>query len=154
MAISVGDDQKSLLERGLFIGFSPGCLTGEDFPGGNIRYIAEYWLESNSAVFDFFNRLPPESRIKVAGEAVLADPVKELADLAAKLEIPCIERDQVRHRVDLSRNEQWHGLLDKPQLEVLDDFIHSHAEEIDSIFSGHGHASRYLGTFRSAWSRR
>ena len=118
------------------------------FPGGKIRYIAEYWLESNSAVFDFFNRLPPESHVshvKVAEEAVLADPVKELADLAAKLEIPCIERDQVRDRVDLSRNEQWHGLLDKPQLEILGDFIHSHAEEIDSIFSGHGHASRYLG---------
>ncbi len=124
----------------------PAVSSERIFPGGNILYIAEYWLESNSAVFDFFNRLPPESRIKVAEEAVLADPVKELADLAAKLEIPCIERDQVRDRVDLSRNEQWHGLLDKPQLEILGDFIHSHAEEIDSIFSGHGHASRYLAS--------
>ena len=123
------------------------------FPGGNIRYIAEYWLESNSAVFDFFSRLPLESRIKVAEEAVLADPVKELADLAAKLEIPCIERDQVRHRVDLSRNEQWYGLLDKPQLEVLGNFVSDHAAHIDGIFSGGGRAARYLASLRSASSR-
>ena len=123
------------------------------FPGGNIRFIAEYWLESNRAVFDFFNRLPPESHIEVTEEAVLADPVKELAVVAAKLEIPFIEREQIGNGVDLSRNDQWHGLLDKPQLEVLGDFVSDHAAEIDGIFSGGGQASRYLASLRGASSR-
>jgi hypothetical protein len=123
------------------------------FPGGNIRFIAEYWLESNRAVFDFFNRLPPESHIEVAEEAVLADPVKELAVVAAKLEIPIIEREQMGNGFDLSRNDQWHGLLDKPQLEVLGDFVSDHAAVIDGIFSGGGRASRYLDSLRGASSR-
>jgi len=124
------------------------------FPGGDIRYIAEYWLESNRAVFDFFNRLPPESRIEVAEEAVLANPVKELAVLAAKLEIPFIEGEQIGNGVDLSRNDHWLGLLDKPQLEVLGDFVSARSAEIDGIFSGGGQASRYLASLRGASSRR
>jgi len=120
------------------------------FPGGNIRFIAEYWLESNRAVFDFFNHLPPESHMEVAEEAVLADPVKELAALAAKLEIPTIEREQMGNGFDLSRNDKWYGLLDKSQLEVLGDFVSDHAAEIDGIFSGGGPASRYLGSLRGA----
>ena len=123
------------------------------FPGGNIRFIAEYWLESNRAVFDFFNRLPPESHMEVTEEAVLADPVNEMAILAAKLDFPFNERDQVRDRVDPSRNDQWRCLLDDIQLEVLSDFIRSHAVGIDGIFSGHGHASRYLATLGDASSR-
>ena len=123
------------------------------FPGGNIRFIAEYWLESNRAVFDFFNRLPPESHIEVAEEAVLADPVKELAVLAAKLKIPFIEREQMGNGVDPARNDQWHGLLAKPQLEVLGDFVSDHVAEIDGIFSGGGQASRYLASLWSASNR-
>lgn len=120
------------------------------FPGGDMRFIAEYWLESNRAVFDFVNRLPPECHIEVAEEAVLADPVKELAVLAAKLEIPLNEREQMRDRVDISRNDQWRGLLDDLQIEVLSDFIHAHAAEIDRIFSSGGYASRYLASLRGA----
>ena len=123
------------------------------FPGGDIRYIAEYWLESNRAVFDFFNHLPPESRIEVVEEAVLADPIKELAVLAAKLEIPFIEPEQIGNGIDLSRNDHWLGLLDKPQLEVLGDFVSAHSTEIDGIFSGGGQASRYLASLSVTSSR-
>ena len=131
----------------------PAVSSERIFPGGDIRYIAEYWLESNRAVLDFFNRLSPESRLEVAEEAVLADPVKELAVVAAKLEIPFIEREQIGNGVDLSRNDQWQGLLDEIQLGVLSDFIHSHAAEIDGLFSSKGHASRYLSML-SGHSRR
>ena len=123
------------------------------FPGGDIRFIAEYWLESNRAVSDFVNCLPPDRHIEVAQEAVLADPVKELSVLAGKLKIPFIEREQMGNGVDPSRNDQWHGLLDKPQLEVLGDFVSDHAAEIDEIFSGGGQASRYLDSLRGASSR-
>ena len=131
----------------------PAVSPDRIFPGGDIRYIAEYWLESNRAVLDFFNRLPAESHIEVAEEALLADPVKELAVLAAKLEIPFVEREQMGNGVDLSRNYQWRGLLDEIQLGVLSDFIQSHAAEIDGLFSSKGHASQYLSLLSGDSSR-
>jgi hypothetical protein len=51
--------------------------------------------------------------------------------------------------VEYSRNEQWRSLLDECQLDVLVDFVRSHAEKIDGIFPGGRDASRDLATLRS-----
>ncbi|HEY7555380.1 MAG TPA: hypothetical protein VIH18_11285 [Candidatus Binatia bacterium] len=84
---------------------------------------------------------------------MLIDPGKELAVLAAKLEIPSIDCDLVRDTVDLSRNDQWRDLLDENELEVLTDYVRAQAEEIDEILPEGRHASRQLAMLRSVANR-
>jgi hypothetical protein len=123
------------------------------FPGGDVRFIAEYWLECNRAISGFVKRLPPACQMELDEEAMLIDPGKELAVLAAKLEIPSIDCDLVRDTVDLSRNDQWRDLLDENELEVLTDYVRAQAEEIDEILPEGRHASRQLAMLRSVANR-
>jgi hypothetical protein len=115
------------------------------FPGGDVRFIAEYWLESNRAIVDFFNELPEPARIEVKQQALLSDPVKELARIAARLGIPAIDCRQLRDNIDRTRNDQWSGLLDEDQIKILGEFVRSHAQEVEAILPGEDAVSRYLG---------
>jgi hypothetical protein len=113
------------------------------FPGGDIQFIAEYWFETNRAIAEFFAATPAACGLKIAEEALVANPAKEIGWMATKLEIP-FSIVGLESLIDHSRNEQWRDLLDDRQLEILNGFVRTHAEDIDEIFPGGGHVSRCL----------
>jgi Sulfotransferase family len=114
------------------------------FPGGDVGFIAEYWLEANRGIRDFFKQVPASVRIEIAEESLVASPAENLANIAAKLKIPLMNVDTIGTVCDLSRNQQWRQLLDEHQRKRLIDFVQMHAEDIDSIFPADPRRSRYL----------
>jgi len=103
------------------------------FPGGNIRYLAEYWLESNRAVSEFFSMLKPEDWSMVSELNLLMSPASELAYLQGFLAIPfCIEACQCEG-LDISRNDHWRDLLSFREIDELIQFVEARSDEINKI---------------------
>jgi hypothetical protein len=127
----------------------PGNIPAERiFPGGDVLFIAEYWLEANRAIWHFFQTISPPARIEVAEESLVTIPGQNLASIAAKLEIPLKDIDSIGDSCDLSRNQQWRDLLDDNDRDCLRGFVRMHAQEIDMIFPNGQYASRYLAILR------
>jgi hypothetical protein len=104
------------------------------FPGGNIWYIAEYWLESNRAVADFFSILAPEDWVVISEVNLLKSPASELAYLHGFLEIPfCAEACNI-DGLDKARNDNWKDLLSSDEVEELIRFVETRGNEINTIF--------------------
>jgi hypothetical protein len=126
----------------------PDVSSERIFPGGDIEFIAEYWFETNRAIADFFAATPAAWRLKIAEEALVANPDKEIGRIAAKLETAFPIEVDLKNHIDRSRNEQWRDLLDDRQLESLEGFVRTYAKDIDEIFPGGGHVLLYLAMVR------
>lgn len=114
------------------------------FPGGRVRYLAEYWLESNRAVSEFFTGLGETQRFSIAEEDLVFDPARELARCFAQLGMPFKVPRDLRERVDPLRNSEWKSLLSDEEMEQLQEFILQRGNEIDKIFPCAERAAQYL----------
>jgi SAM-dependent methyltransferase len=114
------------------------------FPGGNVCYLAEYWLESNRAVSDFLPTLAPEDFIAVSQEKFMITPANELARLLGLLEIPYCPDVCNCGELDKHRNDEWKTALDSQELDELIRFVEMRADEIDAVFNFDPPSRRYL----------
>jgi hypothetical protein len=103
------------------------------FPGGNIRYLAEYWLESNRAVAEFFSILKPEDRVVISEMNLLMSPASELAYLQGFLAIPFCAEACKCEGLDISRNDHWRDLLSFREIDELIQFVETRSDEINTI---------------------
>jgi LPS sulfotransferase NodH len=124
------------------------------FPGGDIKFIAEYWVETNRAISEFLKTTHNETRVKVAEESLIADPSPELARVAAKLQLPIPVGEHVKASIDRTRNQQWPELLNQHQLETLTAFVQAHANEFDGLFQTSDLSFHYYFTLSGAARRR
>lgn len=95
------------------------------FPGGDIRYIAEYWLESNLAINQFFKFIPLNQQFKVNQEELISSTEMVLAKTLNFLNVPVDIVDMDNHHVDVERNNQWSNILDQFEKNKLKEFINS-----------------------------
>lgn len=119
------------------------------FPGGRVRYLAEYWLESNCAVSEFFAGLPAGVGFTVAYEALVAEPGVQLAYCLARMELPFFDVSYAEEGIDTSRNGEWISLLKSVEREELRAFVVEHAAIIDSIWPGEASAALYASVLDS-----
>jgi SAM-dependent methyltransferase len=119
-----------------------GISSDRIFPGGNIGYLAEYWLESNRAIADFCSNLSRAEWTVASEEAVLAAPSIQLSRLYGFLQVPFF--DVALEELDGLRNAQWKGLLDFTELSELREFVAERGHEINAIFAGEDRQAFYL----------
>lgn len=114
------------------------------FPGGNIRYLAEYWLESNRAVGESFAKLDPGDGVLVFQEKFLMSPAEELARLQGALKVSFCAEAWNYVDMDRKRNDEWKTLLSYEELRELIRFVEIRADEIDAIFKFDSPSRHYL----------
>ena len=95
------------------------------FPGGDIRFLAEYWLETNLAVGRFLKKVPAGRKFLIAEESLIHNPKEVLTRCIKFLGIsvdPSILNGLV---IDGSRNGAWRQLLTGEELTSLRTFVDS-----------------------------
>jgi len=120
------------------------------FPGGDVRYLAEYWLECNRAVASFFEGLPPERQLIVQEEVLIERPITELERCLRFLGLNPSVRADVCGTIDTKRNIVWGSNLSEQSLQHLFEFVKEHIQVIDSIFIGKNYTTEYLTEIRQA----
>lgn len=104
------------------------------FPGGNVLYLAEYWLEANRAVSEFFRHLPADNRLVVREEELLADPQRELGRAFEFLQARKAFDSDLMGSIEPARNANWRMDFSGVELEVLHTFVSARRVEINAIF--------------------
>jgi len=113
------------------------------FPGGDVRYLAEYWIESNIAVAGFFKGLPAHRRLEVQEERLLEEPGSQLARCLGFLGLPLTISADDDFGIDRSRPDLWSSRLTNQELLSLKEFVESNAGEIDGLFPGQNRSALY-----------
>ncbi len=121
------------------------------FPGGNVKYLAEYWLESNRAVETFFRTLPADRRLSVQEEHLIETPEIQLARCLAFLGLPLTSSLDISTKLDSTRNQLWISRLTPDEHAVLLEFVAAHAQAIDEVFPGENRAAHYRDQLESAY---
>ena len=112
------------------------------FPGGDVYYIAEYWLETNRAIAEFFTKAYNSRCIRVEQERFIASPEMEMARIYGALQLPLF---QIEHfHLDKKRNELWNEILDGSEHASLLRFVEERGDEIEEIFPGEMRTKLYL----------
>ena len=104
------------------------------FPGGDIRFLAEYWLETNRAVSAFFKIIAPARTLTVREEALIANPDKLLAECLAFLDVPLDPTILERHDIDRKRNESWVEHLSVQDRQALLEFVEQWGQDVQEVF--------------------
>lgn len=125
----------------------PSAAAERVFPGGRVRFLAEYWLEANRAVNEFFSSNPGCDNLIVSEEALIAKPASVIAECLDYLKQPLMIPDGLEH-IDGSRNSSWLSLLSYSELEELKIFVIENKSDIDSIFVDS--VDLYLGELEGA----
>ena len=112
-------------------GFDPQRV----FPGGNIQFIAEYWLESNRAVASFLATLPSHRWIEVEEDALISDPQAQVARCLMMLGQPIGVSHDASAAIEPPRNQEWKSLLSEQEQTILGDFATEHETEIAEILA-------------------
>lgn len=103
------------------------------FPGGDVYYLAEYWLENNMAVKKFFATKNHVNAIDIQEEDLINNMGKVTAECFAFMEVPLEEYKEEDFNLDLKRNDLWKSILDKEEIQSLGKFIEKYEIEINSI---------------------
>lgn len=124
------------------------------FPGGDVRYLAEYWLESNRAVATFFANLPPERQLIVQEEALIEKPNEQLEKCFKFLGLSQSVHSDVSGTIDTNRNNVWGETLSEQSLRTLLEFVENNSQIIDTIFHGRDFALEYAQKFKNVIAHR
>lgn len=103
------------------------------FPGGDKKYLAEYWYETNKAVADFSKTIPASRFLAIREEELIANPQITLAKCYAFLEVLLQIPNRI-DKIDSNRNEVWVNLFNKEEIQSLLDFILEYSKKLDFIF--------------------
>ena len=118
------------------------------FPGGSLKYLAEYWLESNRAVANFFSDIPKWKGIKVSEEALVICPHEQMARLFGLLQLPLFLGEVPP--LDINRNTEWKDLLSPAEINELDNFVELRNAEIKDAVFNNGFLNLDLKAFQAA----
>jgi hypothetical protein len=132
----------------------PAALSSDRiFPGGDVRYIAEYWLETNRAIVDFVSKNPDSKILRIHQEHLVQDPARELARCFAYLELPLSISNDALAKLDAARNLEWLTVLSEVERKGLSDFVRERTDEIDVLLGVPNSATRYLDMLTGGASR-
>jgi 2-polyprenyl-3-methyl-5-hydroxy-6-metoxy-1,4-benzoquinol methylase len=104
------------------------------FPGGDVRFLAEYWLENNSAVSDFFKSIPPGRTLVVKEEEAISIPEVVIARCLSFMETSLDTSIVEGYPIDNQRNGKWIRILGEEEKETLLGFVADYKQVIDQTF--------------------
>lgn len=93
------------------------------FPGGDVKYFAEYWYENNKAVSDFLKTIPNERLSIIKEEDFVTNPRKTINECFQFLELPKHDLSEVIKTIDNKRNSLWSERLTHDELQSLYNFV-------------------------------
>ena len=129
------------------------CFSGQEapadvdpsrlFPGGEARFLAEYWLETNRAVSEFFGTTGLARSLVIKEEELIKDMEPTMARCLGFLEVSLDLGILDRREMDGKRNEIWMNQLCAADRSQLLEFLQQRGGELDDIFPLGGLSSRY-----------
>ncbi|RDW16410.1 hypothetical protein CWR48_17370 [Oceanobacillus arenosus] len=106
------------------------------FPGGDVRYLAEYWYENNKAVSRFLAN-QEQNRFLIIKEEELIDNPGEIIDQCFQfLDLPKYVPEKLIQKIDSNRNSLWHERLTDAELQSLHHFVLQQGANLDNIIPG------------------
>lgn len=106
------------------------------FPGGDAKYLAEYWYENNKAVSEFLGRIPQNRYLIIREEDLIADPTSVVSQCFNFLGVRDYLPYSLIQKVDSSRNSLWDQRLTKAELKSLLNFVLDHKKRLDNVIPG------------------
>ncbi len=102
------------------------------FPGGAVSHLAEYWLETNTAIKEAFKTVPNHQKIGVDHAALLKDPEAQFRRLCRFFGQPESYAATLSEAVS-NTNGRWRTQLTDSESEELLTFMKTHRVAIDHI---------------------
>jgi hypothetical protein len=118
----------------LFNGIPESVNSRRCFPGGDVKFLAEYWYETNRAISEFSKKIPAERIFLIKEEELIKNPEKVLTECQSFLGLPINLPKKLIAKIDRNRNELWSKRLSKCELNSLLKFVQDCGETLDSIF--------------------
>lgn len=109
-----------------------------------MRFLAEYWLETNRAASEF-RRMNPRRTLVVREEDLIAQPDETIARILAFLEVRLDVAMLDGRELNASRNTIWIRRMDETDRSSLLGFVREHSDEIDQVFPVKNLATVYEG---------
>lgn len=103
------------------------------FPGGDVKFLAEYWYETNRAILEFAESISPDRFFFIKEEDLIKNPEKVLTECQTFLGLPINLPKALIAKIDRNRNELWSKRLSKSELKSLLNFVLDCGETLDSI---------------------
>ncbi|MDM5225447.1 sulfotransferase [Cytobacillus sp. NJ13] len=104
------------------------------FPGGDVRYLAEYWYETNKAISEFANSISSDRIFIIKEEDLVSQPEKILSNCLNFLGLPAILPKSLLNKINPDRNELWSTRLNKNEINRLLNFVLKNGESLNTIF--------------------
>jgi hypothetical protein len=95
------------------------------FPGGDVRFLAEYWLETNLAVDRFLKGVPAPRKLVVSEQVLISNPQEVLTRCVKYLGLSASPSILDGVVVDGNRNGAWRQTLTGEELTSLMGFVDS-----------------------------
>lgn len=106
------------------------------FPGGDAKYLAEYWYENNKAVSDFLKRIPQHRYLIIREEDLIANPAKVVRQCFEFLNVKDYVPETFIKKIDSNRNSLWHERLTAMELKSLHHYVLDHEDDLDDLVPG------------------
>jgi hypothetical protein len=116
------------------------------FPGGDIRFLAEYWMESNLAVKEFFAEVSPEKCTRVDYDLLVKETDEVIKSCLDFIGLSSSSQKTAPPRIEEQRNVLWRERLNESEMSTLIAFIRDNEPTINIIGDGKDLAGEYLET--------
>lgn len=113
------------------------------FPGGDVKYIAEYWYETNSAISNFAKSISSDRIFLIKEEELIKHPEKVLANCQSFLGLPIYLPKNMIAKIDGNRNELWNKGLSDTEIKSLLNFVIECGDALNFIFPEDNLFERY-----------
>ncbi|WP_409305789.1 sulfotransferase family protein [Peribacillus sp. SCS-155] len=120
------------------------------FPGGDAKYLAEYWYENNKAVSQFLQLIDPDRFHIVKEEELTKNPAQVISSCFEFLNVKEYVPVKLIEKIDSNRNSLWSNRLNKEELQSLLNFIERKGDKIDEIFPDNDLYKKYKNEVTSA----
>ncbi|MFA9458148.1 sulfotransferase [Halalkalibacter sp. AB-rgal2] len=103
------------------------------FPNGNVRYLAEYWIENNKAISEFRQRIEDDRMICIKEEELIKNPNRVVKNILRFLQLPTKLSGKIE-TLNHSRNSLWKQRLNKKDFNDLLEVVMEYGSELNEIF--------------------
>lgn len=103
------------------------------FPGGDVKYLAEYWYENNKAVSDFLINSYQSRFLIIKEEELIANAEKVISQCFQFLDLPEYVPNKLIQKIDSNRNSLWNARLTEEELQSLYNFVLDQGTNLDNI---------------------